>query len=271
MRRQPRVDGGQLLDLAVDLAQEAHDRVLVVVEEPVGVARQLGQAAGARLDLFFLAQCFFFARGEIRPLDLRGLVVEHLPPALGLPPIAPQRLELRLDLAQPPERTAEGFRVVGETGMAVEHGDVGLRIEQALRLVLAVDGGEPRGQLAQYAHGHESAVDGGLALSGAVDLPSQDDLFAVDGQTMRFDGSRRAGAFEDRLHDRALLAGPDQLGRGARAEEKAQRVDQDRLSRARLAREKAQPGAELQLQLGDDRYVIDPEQLEHRGGPCRAG
>ena len=153
--------------------------------------------------------------------------------------------------------------------MAIEHRDVRLGIQQALRLVLPVDGGEPRRQIAQHAHGHEGAVDRRLSLAGDMDLAPQHQLFTLHRQAVLLARPRGGGTLEDRLDDRAVFAGPDQLGGSPRPEQQPQRVDEDRFAGARLAGQEAQAGAELQLQLGDDGYVTDPEQLEHRGGPAR--
>jgi hypothetical protein len=135
--------------------------------------------------------------------------------------------------------------------------------------VLAVDGGQRGRQLAKDGHRDERAVDRRPALAGLVDLAAEDHLVAFGRQPVRGDRPRARRALEDRLHHRPVLARPDQLGRGSRPEQEAQRVDEDRLAGSRLAGEERQASIELHLQLGDDRYVVYFEQFEHQRG--RAG
>src|SRR5262249_57153093 len=106
-----------------------------------------------------------FARGERRLVDLGRLVLEHLPPPLGLAPILAQRFEPRLDLAQVLERLTYGRAERHEAGVGVQKIEVDLRIEQALRLLLSADCDEPRRQLAEDRDGNERSVDGRLALA----------------------------------------------------------------------------------------------------------
>src|SRR5438552_4095771 len=193
------------------MPEAARHRVLVVVEEAEGLARQVGPPAGACLQPLLLAQRLLFPGRQVRPLDLGGLIVEHLAAALGLAPVAAQGLQLGLDLAQPPERRSEGFGFAGQARVTVEHGDVAVRIEQALRLVLPVDRGERRRQVPQHADGHQRAVDGGLALAGGVHLAAQDDVVALHGKAMGLGRPGSLRALEDRLDDRSILPRADQL------------------------------------------------------------
>ena len=105
-------------------------------------AGQLGQPAGAGVQPLLLAQRFFFAGLQGRALDLDGLVLERLAPALVLAAVAAQRVQGGLDLAQAPVRLGQGRRLRVEAGVTVHEVEVRLRIEEALRLVLAVDVGQ---------------------------------------------------------------------------------------------------------------------------------
>ena len=65
------------------------------------------------------------------------------------------------------------------------------------------------------------------------------------------------GSLERPFDDRALLAGPDQLGGGPFAQKEAQSVYEYGLSGARFSREQREPFSELELQRGDKRDVVD--------------
>ena len=71
-----------------------------------------------------------------------------------------------------------------EAGVVVEQVEVGRGVEQALRLVLAVERGEERGQLAQERDGHQRAVDRGPAFPGGMDLAADHDLVVLHGQAV---------------------------------------------------------------------------------------
>jgi hypothetical protein len=137
-----------------------------------------------------------------------------------------------------------------ETREAIEQIDVGVRIEQRLVLVLPVQVHEPGPELAERTCGDQRAVDEGPAPALRGHLAPHEQLAAVLG-------------VEQRLHDRRLLPGSHQLGRGPPAEEEADCLDEDRLAGAGLARQHAQPGVEVDLHLFDDGEVLDGEVSEH--------
>ena len=58
-------------------------------------------------------------------------------------------------------------------------------------------------------------------------------------------------------------AGADELGPGALAEDRAERVDDDRLARAGLTGERVEARPELEPQPVDDREVADGQFQQH--------
>ena len=103
--------------------------------------------------------------------------------------------------------------------MTVHEIDVRLRIEQTLGLVLPVNVGDERRQLAQHADGHQRPVDGGASLSRRVHLPAHHDLVVLGGQPVTLQGRPCIAALDQRLHDREVFPGPDEVRGGARRRE----------------------------------------------------
>ncbi len=145
----------------------------------------------------------------------------------------------------------------------VDECEVHGRVEQALRLVLPVHDREVRRHVAQQAHRDERTVHGRAALAARLQLAAEHDLVAVSRQAALVEERLGPGHLEDRLDRSPLLARADEVGRGAVAEHQAERVDQDRLAGAGFAREQGEAGAELQLQRGDERDVVDSQQFKH--------
>src|SRR4030095_12865 len=71
------------------------------------------------------------------------------------------------------------------------------------------------------------------------------------------------GLLEDGLDGRGVLPGPDQIRAGASADEEPDGAHEDRFAGAGLARQYIQAGLELQLELVDDRQVMDAEEPDH--------
>ncbi len=175
---------------------------------------------------------------------------------LGLAPVAPETLQGRLDLAQLPVEPAEGRPLVGDRE-PVDEVDVARGVEKPLGLVLAVDDGDARRELAQEAHRHEGAVDGGPPLSARLDLPPQDHLVPVEGQAVGLEPRRGVLPLDDGLYHRPLLARADEIGGGPPTEEQPEGVDQDRLPGPGLPGQEGETRAQLELQGGDQRDVVD--------------
>src|SRR6185295_12288975 len=230
VRCEARIDAREVLNLAIQVPQPREHGLFVLVERAVRLARQLGQPARVGLQPLLLAQHLFLAWLERGLLDLDRLVLEHLAAALVLAAVAAQRFQRGLDLAQ----AAEGLRHRGTIGiearMVIHEIEVRLRIEQALRLVLAVDVGDERRELAQDAHRNERAVDGGASLSRRLYLPPHHDLVLFRGKSVALECRPRIAALDERLHDGEVFARADEFGRGAGTEQQAQGVDQNRLA-----------------------------------------
>ena len=104
-------------------------------------------------------------------------------------------------------------------------------------LVLPVDVDQLADGLAQRRGRDELAVDEGAAPALRGDFTADDQLAAV----------RRV---DHRLDHRGFGACPDEVGRGAAAEEEADGFHQDRLAGAGLAGQDGEARAELQSRAG---------------------
>ncbi len=241
-----RVDGGQLLDPSEGLAQARQGGALVLVQERVGLARQARQAAGVLAAQPLLPQRLLFARRQPGPIDLLDLELEHLAAPLQLAPVAPQLLQPALHRPEAGVQTGQPAGI--DLPEAVEVLDVASRVEQPLGLVLAVHRDQQRRQLAQRGHRDQRPVDGGAPAPGGVDLAPHHQLVPEAGQAALEQAVPQGrGQVEGRLDRGRVLPGPDEVGRGAAAEDQGKRVHQDRLSGPGFARQERQPGAEPHL------------------------
>ncbi len=256
------VDRREVLHPAKDQAEARERGALVVVEQTVGLAAERREAPRVGLPCLLHAQGLLLARREAGLLDLGRLELEHLAPALGLAPVSAEALERGLGRAQVAEELGQGPAVVGAREV-VEQIHVGRGVEQALRLVLAVNHGQAGGEVAQKAHGDERAVHGGAALAARLELAANDHLVSVRAQPALFEQGGRAFHLEHGLDGGALFARPDQLRRGPVAQEQTEGVDQDRLSGPGFARQERQAGAELDLERRNEGDVVDPQQFKH--------
>ena len=108
------------------------------------------------------------------------------------------------------ERRRDPVALRRQPGELVEQIEVRRGIEQDLVLVLAVQIDEGPGGFAQRRAGDERAVDEGAAAPLRGHLAADDHFAAVR-------------LLEDRLDGRGLLAGSDQVGAGAAADQQARR------------------------------------------------
>ena len=67
-----------------------------------------------------------------------------------------------------------------------------------------------------------------------------------------------------RLDHRPIGAGPDEVGHGAAAEEKADGFHEDRFAGTGLTGQYGEAGAELQFELVDDGEALNTEVSDHR-------
>ena len=136
------------------------------------------------------------------------------------------------------------------SGERVEQREVLRRIEQRLVLVLSVQIDERRAELAQRRGRRERVVDERAAAALRRDLAAHDDLAPV-------------GPLEDGLHGRGVLAGADEVGARASADEQVDGLDEDGLAGAGFSREDVQARLELDLEPIDDREMAHAEEAKH--------
>ena len=137
-------------------------------------------------------------------------------------------------------------------GVFVDKGQMRLGIEQRLMLVLTVQLDKASRQVPKRSSGGKRTVDEGSAASLAGDLPADDDLAATVLKN-RFDGG-------------VGLAGSNEVGRGAPAEQKPHGFHDDRLARSGLAGENVEARLELDLDGLNHREVADAQKAEHTSG-----
>ena len=71
------------------------------------------------------------------------------------------------------------------------------------------------------------------------------------------------GSVEDRLNRCGVLPRPNELGRGAPADQQANGADENGLPSSSLAGEYVEPGFEVQLEAIDDCQVADGKEAQH--------
>ena len=150
------------------------------------------------------------------------------------------------------------------------------RAQQGEVLALAVDVDQPLAEPRQDGGGDGAPVDPRGAAAPGGDLAREDQRlvplarFVVQAELGQ-QGAHLGGAprvagrveREDALDARARRAGADELGAGALAEDRAERVDDDRLARAGLAGERVEARPEVEPQPVDDREVADGQFQQH--------
>ena len=113
---------------------------------------------------------------------------------------------------------------------------------------------------------HEGA-EAFLERGGRDELVVEERAAAALGRNLAPDDDLTAvGRLEDRLDRGRGLAGADEVGRRAAADEQTNRLDDDRLAGARLAREDVEAGLELDLERLDDGQMPNAQKPDHRDG-----
>ncbi|MNJ34182.1 hypothetical protein D3C77_288820 [compost metagenome] len=180
----------------------------------------------------------------------------------------------RLELVQMSLRRLQplgGARHARQLGLkpavVVEQGAMGLPVQQADRLVLAVHLDQQGADLAQRRHPGRLVVDIGAAAAVGRDHAAQDQLLARRHIETALGQERDQGLVIGRGKDgggRSLLgARPHQAGVGARAQGQAQSVEDDGLTGAGLARQHGQAVLDLQVEGVDEDDVADREGGQH--------
>ena len=153
----------------------------------------------------------------------------------------------------------------GEPGVGVEDAAVGLGIQEAVGVELAVHLDQFLAQALQQADADRLVVDPGAAATVGADGPADHQpLLRVEALLLQ-DGERRvvAGQIELRRHGGLVGAVAHQPRIGARAEREAQRVEQNRFARAGLAGQDAEALPEAQGEAFDQDDVPDRQRSQH--------
>src|SRR3954453_3933228 len=117
-------------------------------------------------------------------------------------------------------------------------------------LVLAVQIDQRSAEIAQRRAGCQRPVDGCAAAPLRGHFTSDDQLAAL-------------WRVEDGLDRCGVLAGADEIGRRASANQESDRADQDRLSSPRFPRQDVESGFEFQFEAVDDGEVSDGKETQH--------
>ena len=88
------------------------------------------------------------------------------------------------------------------------------RVQQLLAVVLAVDVQQLLAQLPELRDRHQPAIDPALVLAVSPDLPLEQQLVPLLGESPLLQPVRGQGAGEHRLHPGGLAAGANQLPAG---------------------------------------------------------
>ncbi len=258
-RGQSRIDRDQLVEALLDLGQRAQNRSLFLEEQRVAFLGQGGQPAHVGLHDLLAPQVFFFTARKAGLLDLSGLELEGLAAPFGLAPVPPQLFESGHRLLPGPVGATDEGEVSVQARVGIEAGKMGGRVQQALRLVLAVDEGEVRREIAEHVQGNHRAVDRRPALAAGQDLAADHHLGPLGGKTQGAEDGFGGRQINEGLDHGAILARPDDLGGGARSQDQSERVHENRLPGACLAGEDRKAAVQIQRCLGYDRNVADFE------------
>ncbi len=155
-----------------------------------------------------------------------------------------------------------GGQRLGDVGVvAIEQVELILLLQEGEVLVLPVDVDEIGANLAQDGQCDVAAVDERCAAARPRELPRDDELFVrvVDGLLRQelVQAERLVLEREYRLNAQPVAARAHHVGRHARAEHGAERVDEDRLARAGLAGQDIEARLELHLHVLEQCEVPD--------------
>src|SRR5262249_54743928 len=146
----------------------------------------------------------------------------------------------------------------------VQHGAMGRWLEEPDMSVLPGDVQLAAHELTQDAERGQRAIDMHLAPAGPTNDATEHDLVAVIWQPERLQPQREPRrALEDGLDHRLLGPGANAAGIRPRPQEQPQGVAQDALSGPALPRQDRQARPEADLDLLDDREVLDAQGEQH--------
>jgi len=156
-----------------------------------------------------------------------------------------------------------GGGLFGQACVGVEQLALGIRTQQQLVRVLAVDIDELVAHLAQLRQRCRGAIDEGLAAAAGVDSPAQQHGAAV----VVFHVARQFALGQPRIQRWVGVEGGTDAGTcrafadhacvGPFTQHQGERVDEDRLARAGFTREDGKAGGEVEVERVDDDEVAD--------------
>ena len=269
-----RVDAGEVLELVSDEDDPVVERVVGLRDLAVELGRRLVEPLGVLEDAALRLEAVRLADDGRRLVDLLDLERVELLLSAKLGLAAHDARLLGDEPRHVAVRRAVRAHQTAEAAERVEQLDVRLGPQQRLVLVLAVQVDRVRRDLAEHVERRRRVVDE-RAAAGGGDLAADDEhavLAGVDAVLLEERGQAAfVGVVELPFDDRLLRARPQRLGRGAVAEEQAERTEQDRFARARLPRDDVEPAVELDLELVDERVVADVKRAEHRAWDTGCG
>ncbi|MCY1358074.1 hypothetical protein D9M69_445910 [compost metagenome] len=155
-------------------------------------------------------------------------------------------------------------------GEFVQQAAVGVRLEQGLVLMLAVDVDQQLAQGLEVALGAGAAIDVGAGAAFGRDDPAQDAgavvvqvAFGQPGAGFGDVGEVEAGEYV-----RLVGAGAHHAAVGAVAEGQAEGVEHDRLAGTGFAGDHGHAAFEFQVQVFDNGVVVDRQVYQHGATPA---
>ena len=160
-----------------------------------------------------------------------------------------------------------------QPAIVVQQGAVGLPVQEADGLMLAVHLDQSLTDLPQRRNARGLIVDKGPAAAVRGQGAAQDQLLARDdlesARRDHLDQVRVVGGREDGGGRRLFRAASHQAGIGARAKGQAQGVENDRLARPGLAGQHRQAGVDVEVEHVHQHDVADGEGGQHEGAVVR--
>ena len=126
-------------------------------------------------------------------------------------------------------------------------------------LVLAVEGQQRHGHVAQVPHGRRAPAQVRPRAALRADAPGEHDLLRVGGQALAELAAQRGRQLEHALHVGLGGARAHDAGAGPAAEQQIERVGEHGLARTGLPREHVQARGQAQLGPLDEQKVLDTQ------------
>ena len=263
-RRQALVEQRRLVDQALRHAHAVErSRLRLAGQQGERASGALEELAGVPSPLAVHGEALVLTRLHAGGLDLVHLVAQHVELALAVASGAAQVVEL----ARERPRALVGLGVGGLERLdlvghgAVEQVELPLELQQTRVLELAVEGEAPPQRVLHGGGAAQQPVHAGPRAAAARDLARHRQLLFP--------------ALEQRLHERAVGAGPHQFVAALLPEQQADGLRQQALAGSGLPGDDVEARRELQPGGRDQDEVVDAQFSEHRDGrtvsPRRSG